>query len=77
MATKYKRKEERNWVATIMSGTLALFTGFGAAVCWTHLHSDPFMWISAMSLTSVSLLLLMATVSGRVVDFLLNLIIVP
>lgn len=77
MATKYKRKEERNWVATIMAGTLALFTGFGAAVCWTHLQSDPFMWISAISLTSVSLLLLMATLSGKVADFLLALIIMP
>ena len=69
-----KQKKSRNILLTILSGFVTLLFGFGAYVCWTNLHHDPLMWISAILLSFGSLVFLGATITGRAEDFFLALI---
>lgn len=69
-----KQRRSRSILLTILSGLGALMLGFGAYVCWTNLHHDPLIWISAILLSFGAITFLFATMTGRAEDFFLALI---
>lgn len=66
--------KSRNWYVTIFAFAAAVFTAWGAYVCWVNLNQDGFMWGAAVGLTITSSMLWIATLTGKAKDFFLALI---
>lgn len=68
---------ERNWVVMIMALLVLAMAGFAAVLLWASVFdaNSLWVWLSAIGMTIVSLLAIMALITGESAWLLLSLIV--